>query len=152
MAKASLGLLLLLTASLAVVLAPYSAHAQLKFEQWKSLQFTPGEIANPVISDPNADPDADSLRNLFEYALSGDPKKANPLALPILEVGGDNLVLSFTRVKAALDLTYVVEVSHDLVHWYSGDAFTEQILAIDLGETETVKVQDRTPKISLAKR
>ena len=131
---------------------PSRSHAQLKFEQWKSLQFAPGEIGNPLFSDLSADPDADSLRNLLEYALSADPKKASPLALPTLETGGDNLVLSFTRVKAALDLTYVVEVSYDLVHWYSGDAFTEQILAIDRGETETVKIQDRTPMSSLGKR
>ena len=56
------------------------------------------------------------------------------------------------RVKAALDLNYVVEVSSDLVHWYSGDTFTEQILAIDLGETQKVKVQDRTLISSLGKR
>ena len=80
-------LFLLLVTVAAVVCAPLSALAQLKFEQWKSLQFSPDEISNPLISYLNADADADSLRNLLEYAFSADPKQASPLALPALKTG-----------------------------------------------------------------
>lgn len=144
--------ILLLTLVVALACAPRRVLAQLQFDQWTALQFTPAEISDPLVSGLNADPDGDALRNLLEYALAGNPKVPGTSPLPVVGTAYDHLALSFTRVKAALDLSYVVEVSHDLIHWYSGDAFTLQLMAIDRGETETQTVQDRTPMSSLTKR
>ena len=144
--------ILLLTLAVALACAPHRVLAQLQFDQWSALQFTPAEISNPLVSGINADPDGDALRNLLEYAHAGNPKVPGTSPLPVVETACDHLALSFTRVKTALDLSYAVEVSHDLIHWYSGDAFTELLLTIDRGETEMLTVQDRTPMSSLTKR
>lgn len=143
---------LLLTAAIVVTCASVRAHAQLQFEQWKSLQFTPVENSDPLVSGPTADPDRDSIRNLLEYGLAGDPKLSAMSPLPVIETVNDHLVLGFTRMKSAIDRNYIVEVSHNLVNWYSGEAYTEQLSIIDLGETELVNIQDRTPMSSLGKR
>lgn len=143
---------LLLTVAISVTCAPVRALAQLQFEQWKSLQFAPSENGDPLVSGLTADPDHDSIRNLFEYGLAGNPKVAAMSPLPTVETVNDHLVLGFMRVKSATDLTYVVEVSHNLVNWYSGEAFTEPFSTLDLGETEFVRIQDRTPMSSLGKR
>ena len=143
---------LLFTTVIAVTCAPVRAYAQLQFEQWRSLQFTPAENSDPLVSGLTADPDRDSIRNLLEYGFAGNPKAASIFPLPAVETVNDHLVLGFTRVKSAIDLSYVVEVSHNLVNWYSGEAYTEQISTFDLGETEKVKIQDRTPMSSLGKR
>ncbi len=124
---------------IAVIFAPSPARAQIQFEQWRSLQFTPQEYSDPLMSSLTADPDHDSLKNLLEYGLGGSPKTASILPLPTFARESDHLVLSFTRVKAAIDLSYVVEVSYDLVNWYSGDAFTELLSITDRGETEAVR-------------
>ena len=143
---------LLLTVAISLTCVPVRALAQLQFEQWKSLQFAPSENGDPLVSGLTADPDHDSIRNLFEYGLAGNPKAADVSPLPTVETVNDHLVLGFTRVKSAIDLTYVVEVSHNLVNWYSGEAFTEPVSTLDLGETEFVRIQDRTPMSSLGKR
>lgn len=144
--------ILLLTVAVSVTCVPVRALAQLQFEQWKSLQFAPSENSDPLVSGLTADPDRDSIRNLFEYGLAGNPKVAAISPLPTVDTVNDRLVLGFTRVKSAIDLTYVVEVSHNLVNWYSGEAFTEPFSTLDLGETEFVRIQDRTPTSSLGKR
>lgn len=74
---------------------------------------------------PAADPDADGLSNLLEYALNLNPtaSDAGSAALPAATVAlrpyGSEKYLSirFTRVPLATDITYVVEGSSDLASW-----------------------------------
>jgi hypothetical protein len=81
----------------------------------------------------DADPDGDRIPNLIEYALGGNPLQGDPQRLPrqsMSKVNGlDYLTLSADRNPAASDLTFSVEVSSDLLNWYSGDAYTTVLSA-----------------------
>jgi hypothetical protein len=73
---------------------------------------------------PDADPNGNGLPNLLEYALDLNPLSTTPPTLPV--VGWDTITpdgpwLTFTyrRNKSAMDLTYVVQTSTDLVNWSS---------------------------------
>lgn len=68
---------------------------------------------NSADSAPGADPDGDSLSNLAEYALSGDPLKADPSRRPLPGVATNRLTLSFQRV-ADPTLTYRVRARASL--------------------------------------
>jgi hypothetical protein len=53
----------------------------LTFSAWSMARFTPAEQADPTISGPLADPDADDLPNLVEAAIGTSPTAKNPPAL-----------------------------------------------------------------------
>jgi regulation of enolase protein 1 (concanavalin A-like superfamily) len=114
------------------------------------------------INDPNsistADPDGDGIANLMEYALNLDPNVPGVIGLPVqgtTNVGGnDYLTLTYTRVKSATDISYVVEVSGDLVTWNSGPSYTATVSVTDNpdGITQTVVVRDLVPMGSATSR
>jgi autotransporter-associated beta strand protein len=83
------------------------------YAAWVATQSWP----SPAASAADADPDADGLPNLLEYALATDPLAAS--AGPVLGTTGTGprfLTLSFARVADAA-LTYTVEASTDLAGW-----------------------------------
>jgi glucose/arabinose dehydrogenase len=122
---------------------------------WKKEKFTPAEQANSAISGDNADPEGDGLTNLAEYALNLPPKASSTTGLPtcaIVNVGGTNyLTLTFTRVKWATDLTYIVEADNDLVPaWQQIDPLVPQNQVSVLDNTpayglQTITVKDVVP-------
>lgn len=91
---------------------------------WRSIRFTHTELTNPALEATVwgnlADPDADGLPNLLEYALQTAPKTAtaSPLVtgLDTTEPGSPQLTLTYKRVKRALlaGLLYEVEWSDTL--------------------------------------
>lgn len=81
------------------------------YEDWK---------AEHAITDDLADEDNDGISNLLEFALGGDPHTPGTAKLPQASVSGDNL--NFTLQRQAVSLTYVIEISTDLINW---DDFTE---------------------------
>ena len=89
-------------------------------------------------ADLQADPDADGVPNLLEYALGGAPADGTSAPIPTLLVSGPGpqplLTLTFLRLRS--DLTYTVQVSADLAN---PAAWTD--LAVNpgtIGETVTV--------------
>src|SRR4029079_2522805 len=44
------------------------------YQAWRSANFTAAELANPAITDDNADPDGDSFSNKQEYIAGTNPK------------------------------------------------------------------------------
>ena len=66
-----------------------------------------------------ADPDADSLNNLLEWVLGGNPSLSDAASiLPTRSVSGDNLVLSFKRTdQSEVDTTVKGQWSTDLLTW-----------------------------------
>lgn len=98
------------------------------------------------IGDPNADPDADGIPNLLEYALNGgDPATPNFDILPVsgfLTIDSQQyLALTVNKNPAATGINYTVEVSGDLRTWNSSNEHT-----VLVNETpESLVVRDATP-------
>ncbi|NBB80732.1 MAG: hypothetical protein GVY36_15010 [Verrucomicrobia bacterium] len=126
--------------------------APLSYEGWTSNNINPF-ITNPSFSErspADADPDADGLTNLLEYALGTAPEAFTPPSeRPHLDVEADGSIrFAHCRQMAAQDIEYRVEVSPDLVNWHhngdgSGQTYTEQVgpAAPNGDGTETVTVQ-----------
>jgi hypothetical protein len=98
-----------------VVLAPTSALTAL--QTWRQTYF--GTTANTGTAADLADPDADGINNLLEYALGGDPLVNSPTILPAvsLDTSTSDLKLQLTFVRSRTDVTYVVQGSSDLATW-----------------------------------
>jgi hypothetical protein len=86
-------------------------HAALTFADWQEAQFG-SDKASPAIAGELADPDNDSLVNLFEYVLSGDPRRKT--VLPALIAASGRPALQFTRNALATALTLTVQAADTL--------------------------------------
>ena len=63
----------------------------------------------------DADPDADGISNLLEYALGGDPLKSDGSAfMPSMDTTSGSLVITFYRIKGDSNLTFNVQLSSQL--------------------------------------
>ncbi len=99
-----------------VVTSPYTLSVDLSPRQsWRQTHF--GTIANTGSAADSADPDADGLTNLVEYAFDLDPNVASTTAVPTMSTDADNWIYTFTRPAARSDVTYEVEASTDLGTW-----------------------------------
>ncbi len=111
------------------------------------------DAANVGISGPTADPDADGIPNLLEYAFALDPVAPSPVsALPEPSSATGAAAIIFQVSKTAPDLQIDVETSADLQGWQSGAQYsvtaggvlvrggagaanTTQVSAVDNGAT-----------------
>lgn len=118
------------------------------FDEWRFNKFTPAERANPAISGETADPDGDGIPNLLEYALNLEPKIADVGGLPKMAVQGGYLTLTYTEVKAAIDIVYAVQAAGEVSGSWSSSGLVETS-RIDNGTTWRVTVRDSVP-ISVA--
>ena len=87
------------------------------------------------------DLDNDGLANLVEYALNLDPKVFdNSSNVPFASVVGGKLALTFDRWKKAVDITYDVQVTVDLINWTTVSNVES---VVDNGNgTESVTISD----------
>ena len=99
----------------ALDLAP-PAPADDLYAAWLAARFSSAERVDPLVSGPAADPDADGLPNLLEYALGGDPRDPSSHPAPQAQVAASRLTLTFSRL-ADPALVYTVEASPDLADW-----------------------------------
>ena len=139
------------TATLALIV-------QTPFNAWQNVYFTAAELKNSTVSGPNATPAGDGITNLMKYALNLNPKVNGTAGLPVesmTTVGAQRyLTLTFTKVVAATDITYLVEVSGDLQTWVSGASNTVTVSTTNSadGKTQTVVVRDLTATSGAVKR
>jgi hypothetical protein len=84
---------------------------------WHVAHFTVEELAQASVSGDAADPDGDGVSNLLEYAFDLNPRVNSAALLPeaVSIDAGTKLRLEFDRLRS--ELSYVVEVSIDLVSW-----------------------------------
>ncbi len=91
------------------------------FTDWVSTYFTEDERANPGITGPASDPDADALPNLVEYALGTDPSVSQPSPLTV-HADADGFMVHYPMNSAATDLRLRPEISDDLQSWQDATA------------------------------
>jgi endonuclease/exonuclease/phosphatase family metal-dependent hydrolase len=128
------------------------------YEAWREQNFSAAELSDPAISGDAADPDADWISNLMEYALALDPNTPDAQGLPKpgkTTVGSSKyMTLTYRKPKISSDLIYTVEVSNNLSTWFSGSTYTAIVSITDNpdGITQTVVVRDRTAMADQASR
>ncbi|MCW1921347.1 putative Ig domain-containing protein [Luteolibacter arcticus] len=110
---------------------------QAPLEAWREEEFE-GQSGNSTVSGNDADPDADGLVNLIEYALGLNPNAPNPSPAAVVENG--TLSITYTLNLSATDVTVLAEHSGNLVGWDDAGITFET-----LGETGGI----RTVKASL---
>ncbi len=116
--------------------------ADLPVDAWRFSKFTAAELGDAALSGDEADFDGDGIRNLMEYALFLEPKSASVAGLPVASFRPSGaLALTFTRVKVAADISYIVEVANEVGAWNSGAGFTSVVETMDEGATERITVE-----------
>ncbi len=92
------------------------------FTEWSESRFTADQLADPLISGPDGDPDGDGISNLREYAHGGDPNQndSNPVQI-LLSYNVLNWVsgvtVTFPWARGMTDVGYELQVSTDLGSW-----------------------------------
>ena len=117
------------------------------FEEWQMANFSPAELADPLVSGPLADPDQDSLSNLLEYGMGLPPKASNPDALELTFVTVEEqefLALKFQRRQNLKVTSFSIEISSDLENWNpSGLLFGDPVNNLD--GTESIILRHTVP-------
>ncbi len=90
------------------------------FLGWRKNYFTKTE-ETLAISSPSIDADSDGRSNFEEFAFGGNPRafESKPQATTsiVTDLGTEYLAVTFERRHHALDTTYVVQASPDLIVW-----------------------------------
>ena len=84
------------------------------FDLWRAEHFSAAELADPAVSSATADPDADGLGNLLEYAWALDPHIADAAAGARLTTHQNAPALDFFRRLDGEYLFSALEISPDL--------------------------------------
>jgi len=123
---------------------------------WETTSFLPGDLADEAISGDAADPDADGVPNLVEFALGRDPKiPEGPAshANTTTEIGLSHyLSLSFTRRVDLGLVTLTPQASSNLTSWDSEPAPVLHSNTDNGDGTQTVIYRDTVPVESAARR
>ena len=113
------------------------------FDAWRFAKFGPAATTPDAAAD--ADPDHDHASNLLEYATGTEPLDATSAAPPQL-LAGSYLTLAFTRIPAATDLAYTVQVSADLQTWLDGSDYASTGRTAPSAHTTEVSRNDANPE------
>ena len=132
----------------------------LPYVSWLSQYFTPSEQTDPALGGSiSADPDADTLPNLVEWALGLDPRAPDAAGaldfavMPGAAPGTSDFFVTFTRRRAAPGAAWVIETTPDLAApaWTSlpeGDpSWTVSNNADGLTQTVTVRIPMTTARL-----
>ena len=114
-------------------------------QAWLALRFSPAQLVDPAISGDTADPDADGLENLLEYALAADPLVADSATRqPVAATATDGrLTLAYLHAADRPDLTYAVEWTNDLAAgpWQTGAGVVAETSRAPVADGELVTVR-----------
>jgi hypothetical protein len=89
------------------------------FADWLLRNFSDAQIADGAVTGPQADPDADGVPNLVEFAVGGNPLAPDSAfaVLQPLSVNQGTLTLQFRERKNLGDVQRTVQTSSDLRTW-----------------------------------
>jgi hypothetical protein len=116
------------------------------FQEWREEYFE-GQLDQPEISGPNADPAGDGVPNLLKYALGLDPwiTAASADLSRIVPDGDDILILIYQERIDIDDIAYVPQVSENLGEgaWNEGAPHVVEIFRGpgDSANTQEVRVR-----------
>jgi len=113
------------------------------FDAWRFANFTTPELTNPAISGGTADPDADDLANLIEYALNLAPKSQDISPVSMLDLDG-YLAITTRKNTAATDITWGAEITGTLELWNPAVVTTNNSI--------TFAARDNVPKTAATQR
>ncbi len=122
------------------------------WQNWQVTNFV-SNVNNPAVAGTDADPDADGISNLLEYALGGNPLLNSQSPQPVKSVAGGRLAITFTRTLANTDITMIVQGADALSGPWTvlasstnGVAFSAtggaSVTESGSGSTRTVEVRD----------
>lgn len=120
------------SASAALVIIPRS------FLSWETANFSPAQIL-AGLSAADADPDADGLTNLAEYALGGQPLAFTPQ--PAASRDANSVSMTFQRPAHLGDVSFHAEISSTFQSW---EALTLEVLNPG-SDPETVRATKTFP-------
>lgn len=112
-------------------------------QAWRYQHF--GSVAGTGSAADDADPDADGLTNLLEYALGTLPTHASPSPWTASMTGGF-LSLSVGRNATASGVTWSAESSSDLITWHP-----EQTVTL-IDNADTFSARDSVPMNAATRR
>lgn len=114
------------------------------FEAWRAEKFTSGQLADLLVSGPDADPDGDGWNNFAEFTFGMEPFEPSgpdvPAIVPVT-IGADSyLALKFIRRPSAEGVVYTPEYSEALATWDANPALFVLVseTALPDGRIETV--------------
>jgi hypothetical protein len=118
------------------------------FNQWKSNYNLPAE------TPAGADTDEDGLPLLLEYAFGLDPSQVDTKAPVSGSLEGNQMALTYRKIKAATDITCTAEVAGNVTGpWFSGSNDVDQLWQVgDSLTAHTITARDRMPVGSNASR
>jgi hypothetical protein len=108
------------------------------FNYWRLANFSQAQLNNASVSGPTATPANDGIPVLMKYALNLAPLAVGQAGLPVLTASNGTLSLTYARPNSATDITYIPEVSPDLVNWYSGPGYVSVTSVAASGSTQRV--------------
>ena len=98
------------------------------FDGWREQQFSVTDLTNAIISDWDADPDADGINNLEEYNGGTNPTNYNERiafygGIDSVNSGSDTnhlIFVSFPKIKWSIDVNTYVDICYDLMitNWF----------------------------------
>jgi DNA/RNA endonuclease G (NUC1) len=116
-----------------------------RFDAWRAAQFTTSELADPLLSGPQASFLGDGIPNLVKYALGLDPKVTAPAdRLPAVSVTETEWVYTYRRDPTRTDVTLAVETTTNFSTWSSAGLTPTQVGTSGGLETWEVRVSRST--------
>ncbi len=97
-------------------------------ENWRLAHFGRSEATGPAAD--LADPDADGLVNLVEYALGLAPLEVDTAAAPATTAADGYWLFLYPRPVDRADIAYAVEVTSDLANWMTSGVEHEQVSVV----------------------
>jgi hypothetical protein len=115
------------------------------FGSWQSQYFTAAQLADSTVSGATADPYGSGVPNLLAYALQLNPATAQLTNVPTPAISNGHLTMTYFVPASITDVSYIPEVSTDLITWNSGAGYTQVISNVAGAGGNTITVQDTLP-------